>query len=82
MKKKVPSWIILTCICLVVGGALGAVNEITWELIAQRAAEQAEADRRGIFAFVPTGQNFCFCYRPYIMRVCADYCRAALRSHL
>ena len=55
MKKKVPSWIILTCICLVVGGSLGAVNEATWELIAQRAAEQAEARPRDFIEAVCSG---------------------------
>ena len=50
MKLRLPSWAILLLICVVVGGVLGAVNDLTAGPIAQQAAEAANAARRKCFA--------------------------------
>lgn len=50
MKLRLPSWAILLLICVVVGGVLGAVNNLTAGPIAQQAVEAANAARRKCFA--------------------------------
>ena len=50
MKLRLPSWAILLLICVVVGGVLGAVNDLTAGPIAQQAVEAANAARRKCFA--------------------------------
>jgi len=49
MKLRLPSWAILLLICVVVGGALGVVNNLTEGPIAQQAVEAANAARRTSF---------------------------------
>ena len=50
MKLRIPAWLKLMLICVVVGAALGFVNNLTKGPIAQRAIENAEASRRISFA--------------------------------
>ncbi len=50
MKMRIPPWAILLLICVVVGGALGVVNNMTEGPIAQQAVEAANAARRTSFA--------------------------------
>ena len=54
MKFRVPSWLCLALIAVIVGGMLGAVNELTEGPIAQRAVEVADAARRACFAEADT----------------------------
>ena len=49
MKLRLPPWAILLLICVVVGGALGVVNDLTKGPIAQQAVEAANAARRASF---------------------------------
>ena len=49
MKRKIPAWLILFLICVVVGGLLGIVNDMTKGPIANRALEAAETSRRVCF---------------------------------
>ena len=49
MKLRFPPWAILLLICVVVGGALGVVNNLTEGPIAQQAVEAANAARRVSF---------------------------------
>lgn len=49
MKLRLPPWAILLLICVVVGGALGVVNDLTEGPIAQQAVEAANAARRASF---------------------------------
>ena len=50
MKLRLPPWAILLLICVVVGGVLGVVNDLTAGLIAQQAVEAANAARSECFA--------------------------------
>ena len=50
MKLKVPAWLKLALICVVIGGMLGLVNYLTEGPIEQRALEAADAARRSSFA--------------------------------
>ena len=54
MKLKVPAWLKLALICVVIGGMLGLVNYLTEGPIAQRALEAADAARRSSFAAADT----------------------------
>ena len=49
MKLRLPAWAVLLSICIVVGAALGAVNQLTAGPIAQQAVEAASAARRASF---------------------------------
>ena len=49
MKLRLPPWAILLSICIVVGGVLGVVNDLTAGPIAQQAVEAANAARRSCF---------------------------------
>ena len=49
MKLRLPSWAVLLLICVVVGGVLAAVNDLTAGPIAQQAVEAANAARRSCF---------------------------------
>ena len=50
MKLKVPAWLRLAVICIVVGCMLGVVNDLTKDLIDQRAVEAANSARKSCFA--------------------------------
>ena len=50
MKLRLPPWAVLLSICIVVGGALGLVNDLTEGPITQQAVEAANAARRVSFA--------------------------------
>ena len=50
MKAKVPSWMILAIVCIVVSAVLGAVNLWTSGPIEQRALDAANAARQESFA--------------------------------
>ncbi|MBE7003886.1 MAG: FMN-binding protein [Ruminococcaceae bacterium] len=49
MKTKLPSWLILTIISVVVAAMLGSVDAVTREKIAQNAELQAVRDRQTVF---------------------------------
>ena len=55
MKRRLPAWLILLMICVLVGGALGMVNAMTEGPIAQRAIEKANAARQVSF---PAADSF------------------------
>ena len=50
MKLKVPAWLRLAVICIVVGCMLGVVNHLTKGLIAKRSVESANAARQICFS--------------------------------
>ncbi len=50
MKKKLPSWLVLTIIGVVVAAMLGSVDMLTRDKIARNAEEQAIRDRQAVFA--------------------------------
>ena len=54
MKLRLPSWAVLLLICVVVGGVLGVVNELTEGPIAQQAVAAANAARQTCFAEADT----------------------------
>ena len=50
MKKKLPSWLVLSLIGVVVAALLGTVDMMTRDKIALNAARQAVSDRQAVFA--------------------------------
>ena len=70
MKIKIPAWIRLAIICIVVGGALGLINNVTKDPIANHAREAADAARQSCFAgadafeevALPEGSGIDSCY--------------------
>ncbi len=50
MKKKLPSWLVLTIIGVVVAAMLGGVDMLTRDQIAKNAEQQAVRDRQAVFA--------------------------------
>ncbi len=73
MKKKLPSWLVLTIIGVVVAAMLGGVDMLTRDKIAQNAEQQAVRDRQAVFAeadeFRPLelaeGSSVDACYEAY-----------------
>ena len=55
MKLRLPSWVILVFICVIVGGALATVNQLTAGAIEQHAIEEANAAR---YASFPGADSF------------------------
>ena len=50
MKKQLPPWLVLSGIAILVAAVLGGVNHMTEGKILQNALEQAERDRKVVFA--------------------------------
>lgn len=55
MKRKMAAWIVLTIIAVVAALCLAATNEVTKDVIARQAEEEAEAARK---ALVPEADSF------------------------
>lgn len=81
MKKKLPSWIILMLVCMIVAGVLGAVNYITQGPIRQRSEEAAFAARSEAYPgadefialSVPADSGISECYEARINGELAGY---------
>lgn len=50
MKKQLPPWLVLSGIAILVAAVLGGINHLTEGKILQNTLEQAERDRKAVFA--------------------------------